>query len=182
MGASASRRGPPPWRMFCRMGICLRREAIHRVSPARGCAPPRHSSPRRAIRAVRDAMNRVSTWRTGHAAGRGRQRGRAMSNLGWSAAEPEVGRMVRMSASKRSVCPRRYARGGIWHRRLFEAIFFIGACTAGSATLHPRLLIARPLRGRSCCEGLMMGTGSVSEGWMSACVETRFIASHPLGA
>ena len=117
-----------------------------------------------AIRAVRDAMNRVSTWRISHAGGgmlpRGRRprRGRAMSSLGWSAAEPEVGRMVRKSASKRSLC-----RCGLWHRRLFEAIFVMCSLSAGSATLHPRLRIARPPWGRSCCEGPMMRSGSVSE-------------------
>ena len=51
----------------------------------------------------------------------------------------------------------RYARGGVWHRRLFEAIIVGCVRTAGSAALHPRLLMARPLRGRSCCEGVMMG-------------------------
>ena len=30
-------------------------------------------------------------------------------------------------------------------------------CSAGSASLHPRLLIAWPLRGRTCREGPMMG-------------------------
>ena len=40
MGALASRRGFCPRVIFCRMGICLRRDAIHRVSPARGTAPP----------------------------------------------------------------------------------------------------------------------------------------------
>ena len=52
----------------------------------------------------------------------------------------------------------RYARGGRWHRRLFEAICVGCVCTAGSAPLHPRLLIAWPLRGRSCCEGQTTGT------------------------
>ena len=46
---SPVRRGNPP-----------RRDAIHRVSPARGKAPPRHSHPACASRDVRDAMNRVS--------------------------------------------------------------------------------------------------------------------------
>ena len=39
------------------------------------------------------------------------------------------------------------------YRRPFEAHLVMGACTAGSAALHPRLLIGRPLRGRSCCGG-----------------------------
>ena len=52
---------------FRDVGYCLRRDAIHRVSPARGVAPLRHSLLRWAIRAVRDAMNHVSTWRTSRA-------------------------------------------------------------------------------------------------------------------
>ena len=48
--SGSRRRGRPP-----------RRDAIHRVSPARGKAPLRHSSPAVAIRDVQYAMNRVST-------------------------------------------------------------------------------------------------------------------------
>ncbi len=44
MGAQASRCGYGWRRTFCRTGFCLRRDAIHRVSPARGVAPPRRSS------------------------------------------------------------------------------------------------------------------------------------------
>ena len=54
--------------------------------------------------------------------------------------------------------------------------------SAGSASLHPRLLIARPPWGRSCYEGLMMSAGGVPAMPGVRCVETRFIASHPLGA
>ena len=43
---------------------------------------------------------------------------------------------------------------GMRYRRLFEAICVGRVCTAGSASLHPRLLIARPLRGRPCCRML----------------------------
>ena len=63
MGSPASRCGIGWWELSRRMGYPPRRDAIHRVSPARGAAPPRHSSPRWAIRSVRDAMNRVSTQR-----------------------------------------------------------------------------------------------------------------------
>ena len=45
MGSQASRCAFSLLWVFCRMGICLRRDAIHRVSPARGAAPPWHSSP-----------------------------------------------------------------------------------------------------------------------------------------
>ena len=94
------RRGSPP-----------RRDAVHRVSPARGAAPPRHSF---------SAVGHSAVWAPGKAsllrslvaqAGRnvaaeGRpRRGRANSSLGWSAAEPEVRWMEMMSASKRSLCP-----------------------------------------------------------------------------
>ena len=48
----------------------------------------------------------------------------------------------------------RYARCRFWYRRLFEATYVSVAGTAGSASLHPRLLIARPLRGRPCCRML----------------------------
>ncbi len=44
MGSPASRCGYGVWVIFCRKGCPLRRDAIHRVSPARGAAPPRHSS------------------------------------------------------------------------------------------------------------------------------------------
>ena len=44
----------------------------------------------------------------------------------------------------------RYTRVGLRHKRLFEAIFDVCVRTAGSAALHPRLLIAGPLRGRPC--------------------------------
>ena len=97
------RRGSPP-----------RRDAVHRVSPARGAAPPRHSF---------SAVGHSAVWAPGKApllrllvaqAGRnvaaeGRpRRGRANSSLGWSAAEPEVGAAEKMSASKRSPCPLRH--------------------------------------------------------------------------
>ena len=61
MGSPASRCGIGWWELSRRIGYLPRRDAIHRVSPARGIAPPRHSSPRWPIRSVRDAMNRVST-------------------------------------------------------------------------------------------------------------------------
>ena len=54
--------------------------------------------------------------------------------------------------------------------------------SAGSAALHPRLLIARPPWGRSCYEGPTIRAGSVPAMPGVRCVETRFIASHPLGA
>ena len=72
-----------------------------------------------------------------------------MSNLGWSKAEPEVGGWRRCRPRRG-----RYARCRFGYRRLFEAIFVGWVHTAGSASLHPRLLIARPLRGRPCCRML----------------------------
>ena len=98
----------------------------------------------------------------GHSAARGMlcseawrpRRGRAMSSLGWSEAEPEV-------SGQRRWRPRRgrYARGGVWHKRLFEALRRGGARSAGSASLHPRLLIARPPWGRSCCAPTIPSVG-----------------------
>ena len=104
-------------RTFCRMGICLRRDAIHRVShvpdgPAAGKNVVAGLRPERV-----DARMASLLWRMARAAGdvmpRGRRprRGRAMRNLGWSAAEPEVGWRVEISASKRSLCP--VSAGGI---------------------------------------------------------------------
>ena len=77
-----------------------------------------------------------------------------MRSLGWSEAEPEV-------SGQRRCRPRRgrYARGGVWHKRLFEALRRGGARSAGSASLHPRLLIARPPWGRSCCAPTIPSVG-----------------------
>ena len=46
-------------------------------------------------------------------------------------------------------------------------------CSAGSASLHPRLLIARPLRGHSCCEGPMMGRRGHAIGGTPSCRPPR---------
>ena len=53
----------------------------------------------------------------------------------------------------------RYARCGRWHVRLFEAIHVGCVRSAGSAALHPRLLIGRPPWGRSCGGGMAREAG-----------------------
>ena len=160
--------GTPSWRpprggLLVRAGGCHRRDAIL-ASHTLGAQPrPGILPPWQAIRAMTDArmaslLRLLSTLRV---------RARVFREADGL---EEVGLLVASGGAERN--PRwvgwrgsrprrgRYARCGLWHRRLFEAIFDVCARTAGSASLHPRLLIARPQGGRSCDGGTDDGDAS----------------------